>query len=201
MATLDKIKKTRQYHRQKVTKFVDKVNKELPNITLYKRLDYLDRLQNFKLTLNDLNEQVLHKSIEEELSDKDMDVLIDDDGEYDDKISSAIVQLNSLNLTETNNNNSNNNNNSTTGNDRNKLKLPQVPLPKFANKKGESLHKFIRSFEAIIDKHSLTSYEKFIYLRNQLSDGPRILIESLDVDQQSYETAKELLIKAFDKQK
>ena len=198
MATLDTIKKTRQYHRQKVTKLCNKVDKELPNITYYERLDYLDRLQNCKLTLNDLNEQVLHKSIEEELSDKNMDVLIDDDEEYDNKISSAIVQLNSLNLTQTNNDNSNNNNNSTTGNDRNKLKLPQVPLPKFANKKGESLHKFIRSFEAIVDKHSLTSYEKFIYLRNQLSDGPRILIESLDVDQQSYETAKELLNKAFD---
>ena len=46
-----------------------------------------------------------------------------------------------------------------------KLKLPQVPLPEYGNKKGENFQKFIRSFEAIVDTHALSDHEKFIYVR------------------------------------
>ena len=199
MTTLEKVTKSRQYTRQKVTKLCNKINAELPNIESPKGIEYLDRLQTLKASLNDLNEKVLDKYIDKGLTDNEMEALVDDDDEYDNIISVAIAGLNGLNSTQTNNNSENANiSTTTTGNERNKLKLPQVPLPKFANRKGESLHKFIRSFEAIVDKHSLTSYEKFIYLRNQLSDGPRILIDSIDVEQQSYEVAKELLNKAFD---
>ena len=79
-----------------------------------------------------------------------------------------------------------------------KLHLPQLPLPEFTNKKGENLKQFFRAFEAIILKHRLDSYTKFVYLKKQLSNAPRILIDSLDIYQQSYEMAKELLEQAFD---
>ena len=54
------------------------------------------------------------------------------------------------------------------------------------------------SFEAIIDKHELSSYEKFIYLRKQLFGAARKLVDSLEFSEHSYDVAKELLIKAFD---
>ena len=80
----------------------------------------------------------------------------------------------------------------------NSVKLPTVPLPTFSNSRDDNLKKFFRSFESIIDKHCLNDYEKFVYLRGQLSGGPKTLIDSLDVDNQSYHKAKDLLEKAFD---
>ena len=40
--------------------------------------------------------------------------------------------------------------------------------------------------------------EKFIYLQDQLSGSARDLIESVEVQQLSYEEAKSLLLEAFD---
>ena len=80
----------------------------------------------------------------------------------------------------------------------NKLKLPNIPLPEFSNEKGDNIQKFFRAFEAIINKHNISGYEKFMLLKNQVSNAPRKLIESLDIDQQSYVNAKELLLQAFD---
>ena len=81
---------------------------------------------------------------------------------------------------------------------QNKLKLPQVPLPEFSNRKGENLRNFFLSFESIIDKHRLSSFEKYVYLSKQLSNAPKILVDSLDIENKLYENAKELLEQAFD---
>ncbi len=79
----------------------------------------------------------------------------------------------------------------------NKLKLPVIALPEFSNSKGESLEKFIFAFESIIEKHLLSPYEKFIYLRGQLHNGPRALVDSLSPNEQTYKCAKDLLAEAF----
>ena len=79
----------------------------------------------------------------------------------------------------------------------NRLKLPQIPLPSYAHKEGEDLHKFFSNFENIVQKYGLTDYERFIYLQGQLSGEPLMLIRSLDIGSQSYISAKELLTKAF----
>ena len=71
----------------------------------------------------------------------------------------------------------------------NKLKLPTIPLPKFSNARTENIEKFILNFGSIVSKHPLTSFEKFTFFKNQLSNA---------VSEQSYETVKDLLIKAFD---
>ena len=79
----------------------------------------------------------------------------------------------------------------------NQLKLPQLPLPEYGKLKGESLDKFFRNFEVIIDKYGLSSYEKFVFLMKQLHNEPLTLVRSLQGSQQSYEVAKELLLNAF----
>jgi hypothetical protein len=79
----------------------------------------------------------------------------------------------------------------------NQLKLPQLPLPVYSHAKGESLDKFLRKFENIMEKYNLTSYEKYVFLEKQLTKEPLTLISSLEGAQQSYEAAKELLTKAF----
>lgn len=70
-------------------------------------------------------------------------------------------------------------------------------LPSFSNDKNENLEKFFHGFESIIKKHNLSDYEMFVYLRGQLCKTPKSLVESLDIEEQQYETAKELLTKAF----
>jgi len=78
-----------------------------------------------------------------------------------------------------------------------KLKLPEAPLPKFSNAKSQSLTRFLKAFESVTAKHVLTAYDKFNYLRGQLSGEPLTLVESLDEAKQSYECAKSLLQEAF----
>ena len=79
----------------------------------------------------------------------------------------------------------------------NKLHLPELPLPKFVNGEGDNLNQFFDNLEGILNKYSLSEYEKFIYLEKQLKNEPLILIKSLTGTQRSYEEAKNLLIKAF----
>ena len=79
-----------------------------------------------------------------------------------------------------------------------RVNLPQITLPTFGNLKEENLTKFLLSFESIIQKHNLSPYEKFIYLKNQLSGGPLALINSLEATRQQYDEAKTLLQEAFD---
>ena len=78
-----------------------------------------------------------------------------------------------------------------------KLKLPEIKLPKFSNADNDNLEKFWHALESIINKHSLSSYEKYVYLLGQLSGAPKVLVESLDINEQTYDVAKELLNKAF----
>jgi len=78
-----------------------------------------------------------------------------------------------------------------------KVKLPTIALPKFANDKGESLEKFVVGFESIINKQGVTEYEKFVYLKSQLSKAPLSLVNSLDATEQTYTAAIKLLKDAF----
>ena len=79
----------------------------------------------------------------------------------------------------------------------NQLKLPQLPLPEYSHAEGESLDKFIANSETIVDKYTLSSSERFVFLKRQLREEPLLLDNSLQGHHQSYTDAKELLIKAF----
>ena len=80
---------------------------------------------------------------------------------------------------------------------RNKLKLPELPLPSFSNNEGERLIQFFINFEAIIDKYDLSNFERYIYLEKQLSDEPLVLVKSLTGTKRCYSEAKDLLNQAF----
>ena len=79
------------------------------------------------------------------------------------------------------------------------MKLPPIELPKFGNDKGENLAKFLKIFDAILDKQpDLSEHQQFLLLQGQLSGPPRILVETLDFDLHTYSKAKEALQLAFD---
>ena len=77
------------------------------------------------------------------------------------------------------------------------MKLPVLPLPEYSHGRDELLEDFFERFENILNKYSLTEYEKFIYLERQITREPLVLIKSLKTVDQSYSEAKALLMKAF----
>ena len=78
-----------------------------------------------------------------------------------------------------------------------KMKLPEIPLPTFSNSSNQTLNHFLDNFNAVIDKYNLSQYEKFVYLKKQLSGEPLTLISSLSGDDQTFTKAVSLLREAF----
>ena len=74
-----------------------------------------------------------------------------------------------------------------------KSRLPEIKLTTYCHDPSESREKFIYNFENILRKHTLSSYENFFYFRSMLSKSPKVLIDSLDVAEQTYQRAKKLL--------
>ena len=77
------------------------------------------------------------------------------------------------------------------------LKLPQLPLPTYKHAPGESLHKFFLNMEAVLNKYTWSSYEKYIFLEKQLTGDALQLVSSLHGDEQSYDVAKNVLLEAY----
>ncbi len=69
-------------------------------------------------------------------------------------------------------------------------------MPKFSGQ-PEEYNKFIRSFEGVIERYQLSSYEKYVYLVRQLTGSAKLLIENLSVENLDYKSARELLDGAF----
>ena len=118
---------------------------------------------------------------------------INDDEDYQQKIVTAMLKLQKVQATHSGFGSTPN----PSVNIKNALKIPQVPLPEYDNTKGQCLVKFFYEFEILTDKQNWPDHLKFMYLRNLLSKSPRALVDSLDVGDQSYGKAKQLLLKAF----
>ena len=78
------------------------------------------------------------------------------------------------------------------------LKIPNLPFPKFYAGSNESYRKFIATFEDIIRDFNLNETEKFAFLKDNVFNGAKTLLESLSIAKQKYSVAKDLLTKAFD---
>ena len=186
--------RARGYIRSRVTRVVSKITSET-DLTPQEKAVYIEKLSSLKSDLDKANKDLFPLYIEASLTQKEIEAYMLEEETYDDKLLEALSilrhtvygglssQVASGNQTSA----------ASTG-----LKLPNVPLPEFSNSKNDDLQKFLTTFEFIISKHPLTSYEKFLHLKNQLSGSPRALIDSLDVQQQSYESARDLLKKALD---
>ena len=189
---VSELKKKRQYMRQKITnahrKFV------LTNTVLQpdRISTECDKLRDLLSQVSDLNEQIVLS-----VPDEEIEQTVLEDETYETKLEATIEKLMSMlpaqvvapqtSGQQVMHHNSN----------HSSLQLPKVNLPKFNNPKVQDLTKFFKEFESIINKHNISSYEKFIHLKDCLDSSPRILIEGLDTTQQNYEEAKQLLQKAF----
>ena len=190
-SSLASLVKQRQYVRQKVTTIYNKVFNNPEDIVQSKIDLYTSRLEGLQ---NDLTN--LDRSIFLESNDTDPTNAVANDEIYQEKIDLSIAALKTMIA-----NNcpvaTNNNSSQLVNSNFHALKLPMVQLPKYSNAPGEVLEKFFYDFESIVNKHTLSPYEKFVYLREQLDKSPRILVDSLNKTRQSYDHAKEILQKAF----
>jgi len=182
---LSLLKKQRQYVRQKITRISNIVSEDLYLLSSTKINSYHDNLKSLKVEVVALDMKIY--TLEDDLNDEDYMISTE---EYEEKIENALASLNLRSSLDSNQGGGGTSHST-------KLKLPEIALPIFSNDKGECLHKFFYALESIIDKHSLSDYEKFVYLQGQLAKSPRLLIESLDAGDQGYAKAKQLLTEAF----
>ena len=77
------------------------------------------------------------------------------------------------------------------------LKSPHAPLPTFNSSEGEDLGKFFIEFEQTLSKFKFPEYDKLLLLKQQVKGRALTLINTLDVQSQSYADAKALLEKAL----
>ena len=197
-AELSVLKSNRKYVRQSVTRKFNQLEENISEMPAQNCKQLLGTFNGFQNKLSELNEKIgtvllqidENFDMEEEQSVGDI---------YDDKVFEAInmIEYRITNISSTEQNNPNDHDSQNVHASRNKLKLPELPLPSFSNNEGESLIQFFINFEAIIDKYDLSNFERYIYLEKQLSDEPLVLVKSLTGTKRCYSEAKDLLNQAF----
>ena len=195
---LAQLTKLRGILRTRVTKLVSKVNSNIASYDAQLRNLNLQKLQSMQVELRQMDRDILPLYLENNLSGEQIEAHNDEEEEYQDKLLLAMSSLQSAPTAEQQSGIAAGPGPSTTPQSFQKSNLPKVPLPEFCNFQNEDVKKFLRAFEFVISKYNLSSYEKFLYLKSQLSGSPQPLIDSIDVDQQSFEVARDLLEKAFD---
>lgn len=187
MSDLSLLKKTRGYHRARVTNKCRYARTNLDSFSESDILQNISALRDLKSKLDSCNEKIAElvwdaskeSDIEDELKSCDS---------YNDEIIAVIVLLESSMKS------------SSVKHDvisGNHIKYPPLPLPCYSHAEGESLDKFLLGFEKAMDTMKVDTYVKFIYLQKQLSGQPLALVKSLASTEQTYEEAKILLQKAF----
>ena len=191
MSNLAFLVKSRGYKRAQVTKLNDKVNGRLAELSEEEKFNSLSKLEQLSFDLRKLNDEIHSIKFKDDTDDAELENCLEECDHYDELIVESVntlkrgLAVNSDNVPITDRTLSN------------RLKLPEVPLPEYSNGKSETLDYFLRTFTSIVEKHSLSSYEKFVLLKNQLKGEPLYLVNSLDVAEQSYENAESLLKRAF----
>ena len=77
------------------------------------------------------------------------------------------------------------------------LKNPTIPLPSFHSSPEENVDKFFKEFESVAQQQKFSDRDKFLLLKQQVHGRAKYLINSLELDSQSYTKTKELLRSAF----
>ena len=187
--------RSRGFLRSRATRLINGIGQNVSALSQTVKFDNIEKLTFFKKELDDMNKAIFPLYIKTQVDDVDLRAKIFEEEKYDDEILACISALRSPpNASDQGDNTQNQ-----SGFDpRNRLSLPKIPLPQFSNHETEDIQNFLKSFEYILEKQNLNSFEKFMYLRGQLSGSARAIIESIDMKDRSYESAKQLLIDAFD---
>ena len=157
------LKHARKYIRGDITKSYNKLSVDIDTLGTNEIETSIDRLSKLQSTIEDADKRILNVSIacgvQEEVMQKEYDECVN----YTNKLLSILNllrgKLKSINAPQIPNVGSNANIADRMA--HSKLKLPQIPLPTYAHKDGEDLHKFFSNFESIVLKYGLSDYEQF----------------------------------------
>lgn len=193
------LKANRKHYRTKATKKCNYVENNLLTLSPQQMKDEIVDLKKLEVKLQGCDRDI-SRVIWKIADEARMTSEIEDCDRYETILSSAIQSLEAhLPSPDASGRNSSmmQNNDSVHVSNHTNLRLPQIPLPEYSRASGETLEMFLYSFESIVDKYNLSSYEKFVLLQRQLKNEPLSLIKSLGTEGQSYGAAKELLCRAF----
>ena len=196
--SVERLRRQRGHARGQVTIIYDNVKSRLRDMSREDILMALSKLEKLQGDLGDLDEKIGQLEWTAELAEVEDYKNLDVCEQYSDKIISSRTYLQcALERFDDPAPVDNSGGQSPRPTPVNKPKLPVISLPKYSHDRGELLSEFFSSFEDILDKYTLTDYEKFLYLQAQLSGEPRIIIGALQGQKQSYPQAKSLLESAF----
>ena len=200
MSDMEFLVARRGHVRGQITKLINTIG-DASNLNKHMLLSNVSKLETLDKQITILNNDVGINIWEKYKSQEPLNKDLDECAVYSDNVSTCLtnMQIALEALAQPNGSNANNGISLDTPVTQrpNKLKLPDIPLPTYGHEKDETLTHFFQGFESIIDKHNLTVFEKFIYLKNQLRGEALALINSLSRSDQSYDAARELLEQAF----
>ena len=181
--------------RQSLTKTISALEAKYPS-TKAEHVFYIDKLLELRTDLAEFDSEILEHMFTEELWDSaDIAKQTSLSEKYKDKLNQHLTVLtDSLDSLKNPIAGSSSSNSGAVA--LPKLKLPQVELPKFDGQ-PETFERFIESFEKIMGKFSLTQFEKYTYLLQQVSGPAKLIVESVPAGDLNYDEAKVLLTEAF----
>ena len=174
---------SRAYLRQKITKKCNAIEENVLNSDVVSCKEYISEVKTLSSKISELDDEIgdlmLRSKGESELNSDMVNCEA-----YETKIKTILRLLNTKlsTLTSSNAPSVSDQQSSGTSTLKNNLKLPEFPLPTYSHAKGESLVQFFINFESIIDKYTLSEYERFVFLEKQLAGHPLTLIKSMLLD-------------------
>ena len=191
MATLEFVVAKRGVVRSQVTKIYNQLEaNEQVNWSSTKKSTTINKLKNFEIEISKYDDEILLKKYGDQVDADAMEADGEENALYIDKVCEAIAILEEPTTNDQNNL------------DRGEhfksfLKRPTAPLPLFNSLEGENLSQFLHNFETTIQPFRLSNYDKFLLLKQQVKGRASTLIDSLELNDTSYEKAKDLLVSAL----
>ena len=203
MADSDKSERT--ILRSRVTRRVNELTNKIPRLPMVELQADLDMLKEFYDNLKILDSKILSKCREDSKVTADQMLIMEDEcGDYSRKLKVCMnmitVQLNSLAVASASSSvtASGSNGNSPR---HSRIKLPVLELPEFwadEHKDKLTCKRFFENFEHLTIPYNLNDTERFNLLERQCKGRAKAMISSLNVVNQTYTLAKQILIDAFD---
>lgn len=191
----------RRLKRTDATRTINRAMHNLDSQTREETKLFISRIDILRNDLRDLDGRIFESKFASGVTEEESDAEYNNCTAYEENMISAMLRLRAKLETSGNAGNGESvGGNSSEDNNRtivNKISIPQLPLPTYGHTEGEDLTKFFAEFEQIVNKYSLSEFERYVYLKNQVSNEPAILLESLDSANRTYTSAKALLEEAF----
>ena len=181
----------RAYVRGQVTKIYGHVTQKLNEIDRKEKLSLMSKLKLHEKSLEDFDNKIDALKISLEVAASEIQT------DYETSVTYSENLVESVMLIEQSMTSENQSNLRHAEPVQSQLKRPAIPLPTFSSEENESLEKFLYNFEATVSKYSYSSYDKLLLLKGQVTGKASVLLNSLELSEQTYESARALLVQAL----